>query len=311
MNALVTGGAGFIGSNVVGLLREKGCEVRVLDDLSTGYKQNLDGLDVEFVEGDVRDRDLVHKVMNGVDVVFHLAASVGNIRSLQHPQEDAKINTIGTVNILESARAQGVGRVVHSSSAAIFGELVTMPIAEDHPQHPDSPYGVSKLAAEQYVLCFAKLYGMSAVSLRYFNVYGVHQRYDAYGNVIPIFAKRVLSGKPLTIFGDGEQTRDFINVRDVAMANYRAATTIEGVEVFNCGSGRSITINRLAQLIQESAGVRAEIVHDPPRPGEVRHCRADITKLSEKLGLVPVFDIQSDLRAYLDWFRQDSEMDLG
>lgn len=311
MNALVTGGAGFIGSNVVGLLREEGCEVRVLDNLSTGFKQNLEGLDVEFVHGDVRDRDLVHKVMNGVDVVFHLAASVGNVRSLRYPREDAEVNAIGTVNILEAARAHAVRSVVHSSSAAIFGELVTMPIAEDHPQHPDSPYGVSKLAAEQYVLCFAKLYGMSAVSLRYFNVYGVHQRYDAYGNVIPIFADRLLSGKPLTIFGDGEQTRDFINVRDVAIANYRAATTIEGVEVFNCGSGRSITINRLAQIMQESAGVAAEIVYDPPRPGEVRHCRADISKLSEKLGLVPASDMQSDLEVYLDWFRADSRKGRG
>jgi len=310
VNALVTGGAGFIGSNLVALLREEGWNVRVLDDLSTGYEQNLHNLRLEFVRGDVRDRELVDQLVEGVDVVFHLAASVGNLRSLEHPQEDADINVIGTVNILESARKHRVGKIVYSSSAAIFGELLTTPIAEDHPQNPDSPYGVSKLAAEHYVLSFAKLYGVSAVSLRYFNVFGVHQRYDAYGNVIPIFAKRALSGTPITIFGDGEQTRDFINVRDVALANYRAATFLDGVHVFNCGTGQSITINHLAALIQECAGSNVDTVYEAPRLGDVRHCRADISRMHEKLGFVPSGDMKADLRAYLDWFRQDSQTEV-
>jgi len=307
MKALVTGGAGFIGSNVVRLLLRNGFAVRVLDNLSTGYTRNLDGLTVELVQGDVRDKGAVESAVKGTEVVFHLAASIGNVKSLSNPQEDAEVNVIGTVNVLEAARKNLVRRVVYSSSAAIFGELLTMPIAEDHPQDPISPYGVSKLAGEKYVLCFGKLYGMTCVCLRYFNVYGVNQRYDAYGNVIPIFANRLLSGKPLTIFGDGEQTRDFVNVKDVAMANFLAATRAGKSGTYNVGSGESITINQLARYIQEAGGVRAAVEHAPPRKGEVRHCRADITKLRTELGYVPDPDIQAGLREYLRWFKQDIE----
>jgi len=220
MKALVTGGAGFIGSNVVKLLVDEGHDVLVLDNLSSGYRCNLSALQtVEFVEGDVRDAALVSRVMHGVEVVFHLAASVGNIRSIEHPIEDSEINVIGTLRVLEAARRTGVRKIIFSSSAGIFGELKHLPIREDHPVEPDSPYGASKLAAEKLCLAYAKLYDLEAICLRYFNVYGVNQRYDAYGNVIPIFAHRLLHGMPLIIYGDGEQTRDFVNVRDVARAN--------------------------------------------------------------------------------------------
>ncbi len=305
-SALVTGGAGFIGSNVASLLAERGWNVVVLDDLTTGYRRNLDRCPVEFVEGDVRDTALIQKLVRGVRVVFHLAASVGNVRSLSNPVADSDINVLGTVNLLETARRAGVERVVYSSSAAVFGELITIPIAEDHPQNPESPYGVSKLAAEKHALCFGRLYGMTVVCLRYFNVYGVHQRYDAYGNVIPIFADRLLDGKPLIVYGDGEQTRDFVNVKDVAQANYLAATAARSSGVYNIGCGTSVTVNALARLVQEASGVRAAAVeHAAPRQGEVRHCRADIARARAGLGFAPSTDIAAGLREYFDWFRRD------
>lgn len=306
MKALVTGGAGFIGSNVVSLLLAKGMDVKVLDNLSTGYKKNLEGLPVDFIQGDVRDTKLVESATREVDMIFHLAASIGNVKSMKDPHEDSEINVLGTVNILEAARKSGVGRVIYSSSAAIFGELVTMPIAEGHPQNPDSPYGVSKLAGEKHVLCFGKLYGMTVICLRYFNVYGLNQRYDAYGNVIPIFANRLMTGKPLTIYGDGEQTRDFVNVKDVATANYLAATKTRKSAVYNLGSGTTITINELARLVQEASGITAiSVDYAAPRPGEVRHCRADITRAKEDFGFSPDSDIRTGLKEYFDWFKKD------
>ena len=306
MKALVTGGAGFIGSNIVELLESEEWQVRVLDNLSTGYKKNLKGSDAELMEGDVRDTAMVEKAVAGVDVVFHLAASIGNVKSLNNPQEDSEVNVIGTVNILEAARKAAVRRIVYSSSAAIFGELVTMPIAEDHPQNPDSPYGVSKLAAEKHVLCFASLYGITAVCLRYFNVYGVNQRYDAYGNVIPIFAQRLFEGSPLTIYGDGEQTRDFVNVKDVAKANFLAAIQAKETAVYNVGSGESIAINQLSKLVQVASGISAtDVCHVEPRVGEVRHCRANVEKAVRDLGFSPDPDVLEGLTEYFAWFGEE------
>ena len=219
---LITGGAGFIGSNVVKSLIKAGHEPVVLDDLSYGYHQNLFP-GVEFIQGDVRDDGVVDRAVKGCEVVFHLAASVGIKRSLDAPVTDSSINILGTLNILEAARKNGVRKVVYSSSVGIFGEPQTPSTREDHPQQPTSPYGISKLAAEKMCLVYNQLYDMQNVCLRYFNVYGPNQRYDAYGGVIPIFSKRIMKRQPLTIYGDGLQTRDFINVRDVASANIAVA----------------------------------------------------------------------------------------
>jgi UDP-glucose 4-epimerase len=304
VKALVTGGAGFIGSNVVGLLLGEGHEAVVLDDISSGYEENLHD-EAGFVRGDVTDREVVDSAMTGCDVVFHLAASVGNTRSIDDPARDSQVNAIGTVNVLESARTHGIRRVVFSSSAGIFGELKTLPIREDHPQDPDSPYGVSKLAAEKMCLVYNKLYDMSNVCLRYFNVYGLHQRYDAYGNVIPIFAERILRGIEVVIFGDGEQTRDFVNVADVARANYLAGTT-DGVRgVFNLGSGSRITINDLARMMAELSGTTPAIVHGAPRPGDVRDSLADIGAAADAFGFRPSVALEDGLRVYLDWLGND------
>jgi len=306
MKALVTGGAGFIGSNIVRLLIDKGIEVKILDNLSTGYRKNIENLDIDFINGDVRDTDLVEKISRDVTIVFHLAANIGNVKSLNNPIEDSQINVIGTLNVLESAKKSNVERIVYSSSAGIFGELVTMPIAEDHPQNPDSPYGVSKLAGEKQMLCYDKLYDLSVVCLRYFNVYGINQRFDEYGNVIPIFSERLVRGEPIIIYGDGEQTRDFVNVKDVAMANYLAATAENVSNIYNVGSGMNISINHLESTIQNASGIAATSVdHVDPRPGEVRHCCANITKAREELDFDPDPDIESGLREYFDWFKED------
>jgi UDP-glucose 4-epimerase len=308
VRALVTGGAGFIGSNLAKLLLDEGHEVVILDNLTTGYVRNVEGLKREpdpgtltFIEGDVRDADLVERAMAGCAVVFHLAASVGNKRSIENPIDDSEINVIGTLRILEAARRLGVRKVVYSSSAATFGELKRLPIAEDHPAEPDSPYGVSKLAAEKMCLAYAKLFGLETICLRYFNVYGVNQRYDAYGNVIPIFATQMIEQSPVTIFGDGEQTRDFINVRDVAMANYKASLATGVWGAFNIGSGTRVTINGLVELMSRAGGFTPTVRHAEPRAGDVRHSLADVTAASRAFGFRPTVGLSEGLWEYVDW----------
>jgi UDP-glucose 4-epimerase len=302
--ALVTGGGGFIGSNVVRLLHAEDVVVRVLDDFSSGHRENLDGLDgVEIVAGDVRDAAAVDAAMRDVDVVFHLAASVGNARAIEHPIDDSEINAIGTLRVLEAMRRAGVRRIVYSSSAGIFGELKHLPIREDHPLEPASPYGVSKLAAEKMCLAYAQLYELDAVCLRYFNVYGVNQRYDAYGNVIPIFTHRLLAGMPLTVFSDGEQTRDFVNVADVARANVLAARASGFSAVFNIASGTSVTINALVELLGDAAGVEPAIEYGPPRPGDVRDSLADISAARDAVGYKPHVSLEDGLAEYVAWMR--------
>ncbi len=234
-----------------------------------------------------------------------MAAHIGNVKSLAEPVTDSEINAGGTVTVLDAAAKNGVRRFVYSSSAAIFGELEGTVIGEEHPQLPTSPYGVSKLAGEKYALCYGRLSPMVVVCLRYFNVYGVNQRYDAYGNVIPIFAQRLHTGQPLTVYGDGEQTRDFVNAKDVARANLLAATKAERSGIYNVGCGESITINLLAKLVQDASGIRTRIEYAPPRQGEVLHCKADIRKLRADLGFVPDPDIRRGLVEYFRWFAKD------
>lgn len=306
MKALVTGGAGFIGSNIVRQMLADGHEVTVLDNLMSGYRSNLDPFpSVRFIEGDIRDEAAVADAIAGCEVVFHLAASVGNKRSIDYPLVDAEINVMGTLKVLEAARSAGVRKVVASSSAGIFGELKTLPIREDHAVEPDTPYGSTKLCMEKLCLSYAKLYNMEAVCLRYFNVYGPNQRFDAYGNVIPIFVFKMLRGEPLTIFGDGEQTRDFINVRDVVQANIKAAMSRGVSGAFNTGSGTRITINHLASLLQKVSGVKTTIIHGPQRPGDVRDSLADIHAAHAAFGFNPTIGFDAGLSEYVEWAKTE------
>ena len=307
---LVTGGAGFIGSNLAAALVSSGCEVTVLDNLVSGYKSNLDPFpSVRVVEGDVRDPQAVDEAIHGASVVFHLAASVGNKRSIDDPITDAEVNVLGTLRVLEAARKHGVRKIVASSSAGIFGELKTLPIREDHAIDPDTPYGSTKLCGEKLCLAYSKLYELEAVCLRYFNVYGPNQRFDAYGNVIPIFAFQMLRGEPLTVFGDGEQTRDFVNVADVVQANLKAAASHGVSGAFNIGSSSRITINKLVELLSVAGGLEPTVRHGPPRPGDVRDSLADISAARNGFGFVPSVSIENGLAEYMRWAQEETRRD--
>jgi len=306
MQALITGGAGFIGSNLAAGLASMGWRVRVLDDLSSGYRHNLDGLDVDFRQGDVRDAQAVAAAVDGCGVVFHLAASVGNKRSIDDPIGDASINVIGTLQVLEAARKAGVRKIVASSSAGIYGELRTMPIHESHPLDPLTPYGASKLCMEKQCLAYAATHGIEAVALRYFNVYGPNQRFDAYGNVIPIFVFNALQGRPITVFGDGMQTRDFVNVADVVQANIKAATAPGVSGAFNIASASQTRILDLAVAVKDGLGVPVDIEFGPLRAGDVVHSLADIDAAMAAFGYQPRVAIDHGLPEYLAWAREEA-----
>ncbi len=306
MRALVTGGAGFIGSNLVRLLIEKKHKVTVLDNLSTGHLSNLGPFpSIKFIRGDTRDERAISKALRGIDIVFHLAASVGNSLSIKKPVYDSETNVLGTLKLLQAAHKNRIKKIVYSSSAGILGELKELPINENHPTNPISPYGVSKLAAEKMCLVYNNLYGMKNVCLRYFNVYGINQRYDAYGNVIPIFARRIIRKQPLLIFGDGYQTRDFVNVIDVARANYQAAITGKVAGAFNIASGTSITINKLAYMMMQTSHTAISLRHKKPRLGDVRDSLADISAAQKAFAFKPSVSLEEGLGKYMSWASQN------
>lgn len=306
MKALVTGGAGFIGSNLARTLQAEGWRVRVIDNLQSGYESNLAGMDgVEFIRGDIRDAEAIKRAVKGVDVVFHLAASVGNKRSIDAPMEDSDVNVMGTLRLLDAARAAGVRKIVASSSAGIYGELKRIPIAEDHPVEPLTPYGASKLCMEKQCLASTYVYGLEAVCLRYFNVYGINQRFDAYGNVIPIFAFNALAGRPINIFGDGMQTRDFVNVKDVVQANIKAALA-QGVSgAFNVASATQEKILDLARQVVKFVPGDVEIRHVGKRAGDVEHSLADISAAQRAFGYEPTVSLAAGLPEYMAWASQE------
>lgn len=298
---LVTGGAGFIGSNICHILEGNGYDVVVLDSFDWGHIENIENMDVEIERADIRDADIVDDLVQSVDGVFHLAAHVGNRRSINDPIVDAEINVTGTLNLLESAKRHEVSKFVYSSSAAIFGEVEYTPLDESHPVEPDSPYGVTKLAGEKHCLCYSRLHDIDVVCLRYFNVYGINQRYDEYGNVIPIWTKRLLDREPLIIYGDGEQTRDFIDVRDVARANLLAYESPEANGPINIGTGEATKIKNLAQIFVDIADRDVEVRYEPPRKGEVRHSVADVSKAENQLGFEPEISLNDGVEDYVSW----------
>jgi UDP-glucose 4-epimerase len=299
-NVLVTGGAGFIGSNLIKQLVKYNNSITILDNFSSGYRDYLLPFpSVNIINGDIRDQAIVEIALHDVDTVFHLAASVGNKRSIDYPITDAETNVIGTLNVLEVARKNKIHKIVVASSAGIFGELKTIPIKEDHPIEPDSPYGCTKLCEEKLSLSYSKLYDMEVICLRYFNVYGPNQRFDAYGNVIPIFVFNMLQNKPILIYGDGEQTRDFVHVDDVVQANIKAAEVTGISGAFNIASGTCVTINRLIEIISENRNI--EIKHVSERFGDVRHSLADISLAHEKFGYNPIVDLEKGIKQYIEW----------
>jgi nucleoside-diphosphate-sugar epimerase len=302
--ALVTGGAGFIGSNLVRALLERGDDVRVLDNFSTGNRDNLEGLDVEIVEGELRSYERVHRATRGVDVVYHLGALGSVPRSVQDPLTSSAVNVEGTLNVLLAARDEGVRRVVFSSSTSVYGSSRQLPTGEDTPPDPLSPYGVAKLAAERYCISFSRVYeSFESVVLRYFNVFGERQSpFSQYAAVVPRFVTAIAAGQPVEIHGDGEQSRDFTHVGNVVDATIRAghADGASG-ESFNVAAGAPASVNTIANTIGEILGKPVERKTLPPRTGDIRNSWADLSKAKRVLGYEPSIPLDEGLRRTVEF----------
>jgi UDP-glucose 4-epimerase len=298
VKALVTGGAGFIGSNLVDALIERGDDVRVLDNFSTGFRANLEGLDVEVVEGELRSYERVHAAVRGIEVVYHLGALGSVPRSVQDPLTSSAVNIEGTLNVLLAARDEGVRRVVFASSTSVYGTSPELPTLESMPPDPISPYGVAKLAAERYCISFSRVYhSFETVVLRYFNVFGPKQSpHSQYAAAVPLFIALIDQGEPVTIYGDGEQSRDFTYVANVVDATIRAseAADVSG-RIFNVAAGSPATLNHVAETIGVILGKPVERRFEAPRPGDIRHSWADITAARETFGYEPSVDLASGL----------------
>lgn len=304
MRILITGGAGFIGSHLAEHFHRHAA-VRVLDDLRTGHRSNLAGLDIEFVDGSILDRMILSRVMQDVDYVYHLAAFVSAPQSVLEPHTCMKLNVTGLLNVLEAAATAGVRKLCFSSSAAVYGDSAIVPKREDMCPEPRSPYAVTKLDGEFYCRQFSEAGRLGTVALRFFNVFGPRQDpAGPYGAAIPVFFERALVGRPLIIFGDGNQTRDFIYIKDIVAALEFAALTPGLMGVFNAGYGDQITILELAQRILFLTGSRSSIQFEPARLGDVHHSRASVERL-QKAGFRPTGTLDAGLREMLSVFPSD------
>jgi nucleoside-diphosphate-sugar epimerase len=301
---LVTGGAGFIGSNLAHALLERGDDVRVLDNFSTGNRANLEGLDVEIVEGELRSYERVHNAVRNSEIVYHLGALGSVPRSVQDPLTSSAVNVEGTLNVLLAARDEGVRRVVYSSSTSVYGSTRQLPTTEDAPPDPISPYGVAKLAAERYCISFSRVYeSFESVVLRYFNVFGPRQSpFSQYAAVVPLFVTAIDAGDPIEIHGDGEQSRDFTYVGNVVDATIRAGGA-EGVsgEIFNVAAGSPASVNLIADTIGEILGKPIERRQLPPRAGDIRDSWADLSKSKRVLGYAPGIALEDGLRRTVEF----------
>jgi UDP-glucose 4-epimerase len=306
MKALVTGGTGFIGSNLVRALLDRGDSVRILDNLSTGYRANLAGLegDVELVEGELRSYERVHNAVRGVEVVFHQGALPSVPRSVQDPLTTGAVNVEGTLNVLLAARDEGVRRVIFASSSSVYGNSGTLPRVESAAVDPIAPYAVAKLAAERYCVSFSRVYTIETVALRYFNVFGPRQDPTSqYAAVVPRFIDAIAAGRPISIYGDGTQSRDFTYVANVVQANLLAADT-EGVSgaVLNVATGSPVTVNDLAHTIGRLLERPVEIQYLPMRAGDVKHSWADLAEARRLLGYEAAVGLEEGLQRTAEFF---------
>jgi nucleoside-diphosphate-sugar epimerase len=305
---VVTGGAGFIGSALVrGLLRNGASNVVVIDSLLTGQEENLDEVrnSIEFHRADIRDYDQIAPVMRGADIVFHEAAIPSVPRSIQDPVPSHEVNINGTFQVLRAAAAGGVGRVVYAASSSAYGDTEVLPKIETMNPRPKSPYALQKLAGEYYSSIFTECFNLETVSLRYFNVFGPRQDPSSpYSGVLSLFIRSILERRSPTIYGDGEQSRDFTYVEDVVSLNLKAAKA-KGAsgKMYNGGNGGRITLNQAWTLLQKIEGVDIPSTFGPDRPGDVRHSQADTTAARTELGYTPAFSFEQGLRLTLDWFR--------
>jgi UDP-glucose 4-epimerase len=299
MKVLVTGGGGFIGSNLVRALLGRGDDVRVLDNFSTGLRTNLEGLDVEIVEGELRSYERVHNAVRGTEIVFHLGALGSVPRSVQDPLTSGAVNVEGTLNVMLAARDEGIRRVVFASSSSIYGDQAELPLREAMAPDPISPYGVAKLAAERYCVSFSRVYhSFETVVLRYFNVFGPRQNPGSqYAAVVPLFITAIAAGEPVTIFDDGEQSRDFTYVDNVVAANLLAADA-DGASgrIFNVSAGAPVTVNELAETIGRLLDKPVERRYLPARAGDLRNSWADVSESRRVLGFEPTIPLHEGLR---------------
>jgi UDP-glucose 4-epimerase len=299
MKILITGGAGFIGSNIVEHFHRSD-EVVVLDNLRSGFERNLNGFRATFIRGSITDGAAVHAAAKGVDYIFHLAALVSVPESVENPRETVDINVHGTLNVLEAARAHGVKKVVISSSAAIYGDNPVVPKIESMVPEPKSPYAITKLDAEYYAKMYTNEFATPVVCLRYFNVFGPRQNPKSqYAAAVPIFIDRAIKNQDITIYGDGEQTRDFVFVKDVVAANALAARS-SATGVYNVACGGRITINDLARTIISLTGSTSKILHAGERAGDVKHSQADISLVSS-IGFRPQYTMAEGLKPTIDY----------
>ncbi len=309
-NALVTGGAGFIGSHIADALLAEGCTVTVLDNLSTGRLSNLEHIKdrITFHKGDIQDPELLAYAAKDCEVIFHLAAVVSVPQTVEQPVDSALVNDIGTLRVLETARKNRVKRVVFSSSCAVYGDDPELPKREVMIPKPLSPYAVQKLTGEFYARLYHDLYGVGTVCLRYFNVYGPRQDPSSpYSGVISIFMKKAVAKEMPVIYGDGTQSRDFVFVKDVVKANLLAASTshAEG-KTFNIGTGKAVTIRSLWKIICDMAGFHIGPAYHSPRPGDIRESLANIDQAKAILGFHPDYLFEKGLETTFEWYRKDA-----
>jgi nucleoside-diphosphate-sugar epimerase len=306
MKYLITGGAGFIGSNIAFELVKRGEQVRVLDNFSTGRRENLEPLrgQVELIEGDIRDFWTVSEAMAEIDYVLHQAALPSVVRSVKNPLTSNAVNIDGTLNVLEAARQAGVKRMVYASSSSVYGESPTLPKIETMKLDPLSPYAVTKMACEGYCRAYHRLYGLETVGLRYFNIFGPRQDPNSqYSAVIPRFIKAVLVGQQPVIYGDGEQSRDFTFIGNAVSANLKACSAANAPgKVFNIACGERFTLNQTLESIQQILGRVTTARYVKPRPGDIRHSLADIEAAKADLGYSVDFDFKSGLKETTAWF---------
>jgi UDP-glucose 4-epimerase len=311
MKVLVTGGAGFIGSNIVRALLARGDDVRVLDNFSTGSRTNLAGLerDVDLVEGDLRSYERVHAAVRGAEVVFHEGALPSVPRSVQDPLTTTAVNVEGTLNVLLAARDEGVRRIVNASSSSVYGNAGELPKVETQAPDPISPYAVAKLAAERFCTSFSRVYALESVSLRYFNVFGPRQDpASQYAAVVPRFIRAIAAGEPVTIYGDGEQSRDFTYIDNVVSANLLGADAPAAHgEILNVATGGSITVNALADAIGNLLGRPVEKIYEPARKADVRASWADLDEARRVLGYEPQVPFEEGLRRTADHLLGEKE----
>jgi nucleoside-diphosphate-sugar epimerase len=313
--ALITGGAGFIGSHLVEALLSAGCKVTVLDNLSTGNLSNLELVmdQITFYKNDIRELEMLEKAVEGCDVIFHLAAVVAVQQTISNPIESTMINDIGTINVLEAARAMNVRRVVLASSCAVYGDDPRLPKIETMTPKPASPYAVHKLSAEHYARVYFDLFGLETVSLRFFNVYGPRQDPSSpYSGVISIFMAKAASNQVPVIYGDGNHSRDFVYVKDVVKANLLAAGTgnLAG-NVFNIGTGSYVLINRLWELIASLGGQRLAPRYEPARSGDILHSVAGMDLTRSILNFKNDFTLEQGLEMTFDWYRGSLNSEFG